>query len=110
MLQAWERKQARWFETKPLPIGRICIETALSGANRSRQSNAKARMDPANQAMPLGRTPFYWPPIWVMLSAVVISLSTGIMVWEGNADTHHVSVTVAPNERGSVTNPEIEPG
>ena len=67
-------------------------------------------MDSSNNPLAGGQAWFYWPPIWVTISAIAICISTGVMVWEGNAATHHASVTVAPNERGSITKPEIEPG
>ena len=42
-------------------------------------------MDPATRPTPLGIWGLYCPPIWVMLSAVIISISTGVMVWHGVA-------------------------
>ena len=67
-------------------------------------------MDTPNKPASPSQPWFYWPPKWVVLLALGISISSGAMVWDGVAATHQASVTVAPNERGSMTNPEIEPG
>jgi len=64
----------------------------------------------SNNAAAGGQAWFYWPPKWVVALAVFISVSSGVLVWQGNAATHQASVSVAPNDRGSMTNPEIEPG